>query len=131
MGRKKWVESPPVPWVESSPFRNWVEWTWVDLEKCQVQRRQHIDFGLFDLSQFDLSYSTKRVDLILFELFHSTYFIQPISCNPATGMTKISMKNSKCAMSNQKKKDGRPSRNKKSMKEKRKYTESEQETEHV
>ena len=31
----------------------------------------------------------------------------------ATGMTKISMKNSKCAMSKQKKKDGRPSRYKK------------------
>ena len=41
---------PPVPWVESSPFRNWVEWTWVDLEKCQVQGRQHIDF---DPSPFD------------------------------------------------------------------------------
>ena len=39
--RKKCVNGngsnrPPVPWVESSPFRNWVEWTWVDLEKCQV-----------------------------------------------------------------------------------------------
>ena len=50
MGRKKWVERngsnrPPVPWVESSQFRNWVEWTWVDLEKCQVQGRQHYDFG--------------------------------------------------------------------------------------
>ena len=46
---RKWVERngsnrPPVPWVESSPFRNWVEWTWVDLEKCQVLGRQHIDF---------------------------------------------------------------------------------------
>ena len=30
----------------------------------------------FDLSQFDLSYSTKRVDLILFDLFHSTHFMQ-------------------------------------------------------
>ena len=39
-----------MPWVESSPFRNWVEWTWVDLEKCQVQGRQHIDF---DPSPFD------------------------------------------------------------------------------
>ena len=47
---------PPVPRVESSPFRNWVEWTWVDLEKCQVQGRQRIDFdpSPFDLSQFDL-----------------------------------------------------------------------------
>ena len=49
MGEWKWVEKngsnrPPVPWVESSPFRNWVEWTWVDLEKCQVLGRQHIDF---------------------------------------------------------------------------------------
>ena len=49
LGERKWVERngsnrPPVPWVESSPFRNWVEWTWVDLEKCQVQGRQHIDF---------------------------------------------------------------------------------------
>ena len=35
---------PPVAWVESSPFRNWVEWIWVDLEKCQVLGRQHIDF---------------------------------------------------------------------------------------
>ena len=35
---------PYVPWVESSPFRNWVEWTWVDLEKCQVLGRQYIDF---------------------------------------------------------------------------------------
>ena len=48
-GERKWVERngsnrPPVPWVESSPFWNWVEWTWVDLEKCQVQGRQHIDF---------------------------------------------------------------------------------------
>ena len=46
--QRKWVESngsnrPPVPWVEPS-FRNWVEWTWVDLEKCQVLGRQHIDF---------------------------------------------------------------------------------------
>ena len=78
-GERKWVERngsnrPPVPWVESSPFRNWVEWTWVDLEKCQVQGRQHIDFdpSQFDLSQFDLSYSTK----ILFDLFHSTHFMQ-------------------------------------------------------
>ena len=54
-GERKWVERngsnrPPVPWVESSPFQNWVEWTWVDLEKCQVQGRQHIDF---DPSPFD------------------------------------------------------------------------------
>ena len=54
-GERKWVERngsnrPPVPWVESSPFRNWVEWTWVDLEKCQVQGRQHIDL---DPSPFD------------------------------------------------------------------------------
>ena len=54
-GERKWVEGnrsnrPPVPWVESSLFRNWVEWTWVDLEKCQVQGRQHIDF---DPSPFD------------------------------------------------------------------------------
>ena len=34
----------------------------------------------FDLSQFDLSYSTKRVDLILFDLFHSTHFMQS-HCN--------------------------------------------------
>ena len=33
----------------------------------------------FDLSQFDLSYSTKRVDLILFDLFHSTHFMQSFS----------------------------------------------------
>ena len=55
LGERKWVERngsnrPLVPWVESSPFRNWVEWTWVDLEKCQVQGRQHIDF---DASPFD------------------------------------------------------------------------------
>ena len=54
-GERKWVERngsnrPPVPWVESSPFRNWVEWTGVDLEKCHVQGRQHIDF---DPSPFD------------------------------------------------------------------------------
>ena len=54
-GERKWVERngsnrPPVPWVESSPFRNWVEWTWVDLEKCQTQGRQNIDF---DPSPFD------------------------------------------------------------------------------
>ena len=30
----------------------------------------------FDLSQFNLSYSTKRVDLSLFDLFHSTHFMQ-------------------------------------------------------
>ena len=35
----------------------------------------------FDLSQFDLSYSTKRVDLILFDLFHSTHFMQSILRN--------------------------------------------------
>ena len=34
----------------------------------------------FDLSQFDLSYSTKRVDLILFDLFHSTHFMQSHQC---------------------------------------------------
>ena len=50
VGERKWVERngsnrPPVPWVGSSPFRNWV-----DLEKCQVQGRQHIDF---DPSPFD------------------------------------------------------------------------------
>ena len=55
VGEQKWVERngsnrPPVPWVESSPFRKWVEWTWVDFEKCQVQGRQHIDF---DPSPFD------------------------------------------------------------------------------
>ena len=49
MGERKCVERngsnrPPVAWVESSPLRNWVEWTWVDLEKCQVLGRQHIDF---------------------------------------------------------------------------------------
>ena len=30
----------------------------------------------FDLSQFDLSYSKKRDELILFDLFHSTHFMQ-------------------------------------------------------
>ena len=52
MGEWKCVERngsnrPPVAWVESSPFRNWVERTWVDLEKCQVLGRQHIDFDPF------------------------------------------------------------------------------------
>ena len=44
----------------------------------------------------DYSYSDRRNDV-----------------TSVTGMTKISMKNSKCAMSKQKKKDGRPSRYKK------------------
>ena len=38
-----------------------------------------VDSTQFDLSQFDLSYSTKRVDLILFDLFHSTHFMQSTS----------------------------------------------------
>ena len=40
------------------------------LISTQVQSTQ------FNLSQFDLSYSTKRVDLIIFDLFHSTHFMQ-------------------------------------------------------
>ena len=88
VGERKWVERnesnrPPVPWVESSPFRNWVEWTWVDLEKCQVQGRQHIDF---DPSPFDPirpqsirpKLFDQKVDLILFDLFHSTHFMQSV-----------------------------------------------------
>ena len=81
-GERKWVERngsnrPPVPWLESSPFRNWVEWTWVDLEKWrQLLISTQVHSSQFDLSQFDLSYSIKRVDLILFDLFHSTHFMQ-------------------------------------------------------
>ena len=41
----------------------------------------------FDLSQFDLSYSTKRVDLILFDLFHSTHFMQSVE----TGIGEIDL----------------------------------------
>ena len=92
-GERKWVERnrsnrPPVPWVESSPFRSWVEWTWVDLEKCQVQGRQHIDF---DPSPFDpirpQSIRPKLFDQkgrpnsfrpISFDLFHSTHFMQSL-----------------------------------------------------
>ena len=81
MGERKWVErngsnQPPVPWVESSPFRNWVEWTWVDLEKCQVQGRQHIDFDLspFDLSQFDQKGRPNSFRPISFDPFHAILF---------------------------------------------------------
>ena len=44
----------------------------------------------FDLSQFDLSYSTKRVDLILFDLFHSTHFIQSKIFKPNDSTKKLS-----------------------------------------
>ena len=52
----------------------------------------------FDLSQFDLSYSTKKVNLILFDLFHSTHFmqscpfdqkIQPIYSHPKEGCREL------------------------------------------
>ena len=90
MGRKKWVERngsnrPPVPWVESSLFRNWVEWTWVDLEKCQVLMRQHIDFDpiLFDPIRpqsirpklFDQKGRPNSFRPISFDPFHAIPFV--------------------------------------------------------
>ena len=90
VGERKWVKRngsnrPSVPWVESLPFRNWVEWTWVDLEKCQGQGRQHIDF---DPSPFNpvrpQSIRPKLFDQKgrpnFFDLFHSTHFMQSIRC---------------------------------------------------
>ena len=69
---------PPVPWVESSPFGNWVEWTWVDIEKCQVQGRQHIDF---DPSPFD-PIRPQSIRLNLFDQKGRPNSFRPISCNP-------------------------------------------------
>ena len=82
-GERKWVERngsnrPPVPWVESSPFRNWVEWTWVDLEKCQVQGRQHIDF---DPSPFD-PIRPQSIRLELFDQKGRPNSFRPISFDP-------------------------------------------------
>ena len=82
-GERKWVERngsnrPPVPWVESSPFRNWVEWTWVDLEKCQVQGRQHIDF---DPSPFD-PIRPQSIRPKLFDQKGRPNFFRPISFDP-------------------------------------------------
>ena len=79
MGRKKWVESASVPWVESSPFRNWVERNWVDLEKCQVQGRQHIDFdpSPFDPIRpklFDQKGRPNSFRPISFDPFHAIHF---------------------------------------------------------
>ena len=80
---RKWVKRngsnrPPVPWVESSPFRNWVEWTWVDLEKCQVQGRQHIDF---DPSPFD-PIRPQSIRLKLFDQKGRPNSFRPISFDP-------------------------------------------------
>ena len=83
VGERKWVEwngsnRPPVPWVESSPFRNWVEWTWVDLEKCQVQGRQHIDF---DPSPFD-PIRSQSIRPKLFDQKGRPNSFRPISFDP-------------------------------------------------
>ena len=82
-GERKWVERngsnrPPVPWVESSPFRNWVAWTWVDLEKCQVQGRQHIDF---DPSPFE-PIRPQSIRLKLFDQKGRPNSFRPISFDP-------------------------------------------------
>ena len=79
MGERKWVERngsnrPPV----SSPSRNWVEWNWVDLEKWQVQGRQHIDF---DPSPFD-PIRRQSIRPKLFDLKGRPNSFRPISCNP-------------------------------------------------
>ena len=91
-GERKWLERngsnrPPVPWVESSPFRNWVEWTWVDLEKCQVQGRQHIDFdpNPFDPIRpqsirpklFDQKGRPNSFRPISFDPIHAIFFMRP------------------------------------------------------
>ena len=83
VGERKWVKRkgsnrPPVPWVESLPFRNWVEWTWVDLEKCQVQGRQHIDF---DPSPFD-PVRPQSIRPKLFDQKGRPNFFRPISFDP-------------------------------------------------
>ena len=83
MGERKWVERngsnrPPVPWVESSPFRNWVEWTRVDLEKCQVLGRQHIDF---DPIPFD-PIRPQSIRPKLFDQKGRPNFFRPISFDP-------------------------------------------------
>ena len=92
-GERKWVERngsnrPPVPWVESSPFRNWVEWTWVDLEKCQVLGRQHIDFDPIPFDPirpqsirpklFDQKGRPNSFRPISFDPFHAIQCLAPI-----------------------------------------------------
>ena len=91
LGERKWVERnwsnrPPVPWVESSPFRNWVEWTWVDLEKCQVQERQHIDF---DTSPFD-PIRPQSIRPKLFDQKGRPNSFRPISFDPFHAILTIS-----------------------------------------
>ena len=58
---------------------------------------------------------SSRKSLLVIQKWKRRLHRGSVQCNvtSATGMTKISMKNSKCAMSKQKKKDGRPSRYKK------------------
>ena len=82
---------PPVPWVESSPFRNWV-----DLEKCQVQGRQHIDFdpSPFDPIRpqsirpklFDQKGPTNSFRPISFDPFHAIHFV-PLLLSPGENAT--------------------------------------------
>ena len=93
-GERKWVKRngsnrPPVPWVESSPFRNWVEWTWVDLEKCQVQGRQHIDF---DPSPFDPT-RPQSIRPKLFDQKGRPNSFRPISFDPFHAILWLRYKN--------------------------------------
>ena len=77
-----------MPWVESSPFRNWVEWTWVDLEKCQVLGRQHIDFDPIPFDPirpqsirpklFDQKGRPNSFRPISFDPFHAIHFRPPL-----------------------------------------------------
>ena len=89
LGERKWVERngsnrPPVPRVESSPFRNWVEWTWVDLEKCQVLGRQHIDF---DPIPFD-PIRPQSIRPKLFDQKGRPNSFRPISFDPFHGIRR-------------------------------------------
>ena len=82
MGRKKWVES--------ASYAMGRIFTVSELGRMDLGRpwKNQVHSTQFDLSQFDLSHSTKRVDLILFDLFHSTHFMQSTSYYPNRPVTK-------------------------------------------
>ena len=86
MGRKKWVESASCAMGRiftvlgiGSTLKN------AKFKGDNILISTQVHSTQFDLSQFDLSYSTKRVDLILFDLFHSTHFMQSLLNNSSDG----------------------------------------------
>ena len=88
MGRKKWVESASCAMGRIFTVWELVEWTWVDLEKCQVQGRQHIDF---DPSPFD-PIRPQSIRPKLFDQKGRPISFRPISFDPFHAILSIPFK---------------------------------------